>query len=131
MAVDAVRLASQQYAGQTLWAKPKQPLETRALQSILFGVKNMLISKEWGFDKQGLWVDTSEMLLKCGEDKVISVSVHQWLPLVDYGDDWETYLRPEGANDTIFELIKAVSDKLSRAVAPRKGLGKGKSIAGR
>ena len=123
-AVEAVRKASLEYGGQKVWAKPEQPLETRALQSVLFGVKKMLV--DWGFDKKSLWADTSDMSLSCGNDLVIKMTVDNKTPTIEYGVEWETYLMPDGTNKTVTGLLDAAKEKLQRSSAPSKGLGKGK-----
>ena len=121
--IDAVRKAGLKYAGQEVWAKQDQPLETRALQTILFGVKSMLI--EWGFEKKGLWVDLSNMCLARGGEKVLSTSVKDISPVINYGVGWEEYIMPAGLNATMTELIKVATAKLHRASSPTKGVGKG------
>ncbi|CAK0828338.1 unnamed protein product, partial [Prorocentrum cordatum] len=123
-AVEAVRKASLEYGGQKVRTKPGQPLETRALQSVLFGVKKMLI--DWGFDKKSLWADASTMSLSRGGDLVIKMTGDNKTPTIEYGVEWETYLMPDGANKTVTDLLDAAKEKLHRSSAPSKGLGKGK-----
>ncbi|CAK0817395.1 unnamed protein product [Prorocentrum cordatum] len=125
-AVEATRKASLEYGGQKMRAKPEQPLETRALQSVLFGGKKTLVV--WGFDERSLWAYASTMSLSCGNDLVIKVAVDYKTPTIEYGAEWETDLMPDGANKAVDDLLDAAKEKLQRSSAPSKGLGKGKGV---
>ncbi len=128
VAVEALRKASLEYSGQKVWAKPEQPLETRAMQSVLFGIKKMLV--EWGFDPKGLWADTLTMCLTSGSDLVVNMTCDNGVPKITYGMDWESYIMPGGVNETVTGLVEAAQEKMKRGSPSTKGLGKGKGKKG-
>ena len=124
--VKKVRESRQEFGGQKVWAKADQPLEARVAQSVLFAAKNMMKSKEWGFDGRSLWVDTDKNWLTCGQDDtVLKVSVNDSKLLIEYGEGWEAFIVPD--NNAWTEIIKDAEAKLAKQrPLPTKGLGKGK-----
>ena len=126
-AVEKVKKANLEYAGQKVWAKLERPLHIRVQESILFGAKTMLTSKEWGFHRKAFWVDTDAMSLTCGEnDIVMEVYIKDNIPQIVYGPGWEEFLNPIVGNTFWADVQKSAKERLSRAEQPSKGLGKGK-----
>ena len=54
-AVKLLRKERSQGNGESIWAKPDQPLEVRSCSSFLFGLKWLL--GQWGFDKKHFFID--------------------------------------------------------------------------
>ena len=115
-----------QYGGQTIWAKPDKPLEQRVPHSVLFAVKKMLTSKEWGFASKSLWVDKDEQVLNIGKDeKILHVSVVEAKLKIVYGEGWQEYLTTD--NEVYANILADAEDKASRGTVATKGIVKGKS----
>ena len=103
-----------------MWAKPDLPVEVRAPESYLFGLKKVLVG--WGFAKACVRVDTAERNLKVGGELVVSTSVvggrlrHAW-----HGS-WATWAELH-QSDEVVQLGRRVAEALGRAGGGGKGKG--------
>ena len=122
-AIKKVRQKALAYNGQNIWAKPEQPLETRVLENILFGAKNMLL--DWGWHRQSVWVDNELSSVLCGDDPVLSAVVLNGEHKLTYEPGWEDYIfNKDHPDNTLWkECIKTNSDKLSSKSAVGGGKG--------
>ena len=103
--------------GNTIWAKPDQPIQERIENSVLFGIKYLLNS--WNYPRNCIWVDADAKTISCGQELVATVRVANGELKVDYSDDWGSW--------DIFVSDKALSDMIAKARAKlERGEGKSK-----
>ena len=99
--------------------KPDLPIEQRAVQSTLFGMKWLLT--EWGFDRKAMWVDTDAGTLKLGEDLIMMAWSHSNGLEKKFEDGWADCLQ----STELDKIVEVASAKLRQNREPTKGLGKG------
>ena len=107
--------------GNAIWAKEDLPLEERIPQSLLFGLKKLMIG--WGYEKMAVWVDLSKNQLLVGTDIVIALTVEEKELKTDIAKDWQDDLRKDS---DFTKLLDESKEKLRLGGAATKGLGKGK-----
>ena len=125
--------------GQVVWANPDQPVDVRAVDGFLFGLKKQLI--EWGFVRKEIWVDVdtkSMSITGCGT--VVKGRVCEGKLTMDWCDGtWAAWQELHDAAE-MKELIKKAEEKLSKGGSKAGGKskdgggggGKGKSgVSGR
>ena len=72
------------------WIKPDRPLNERVVRSLVFGLKQFF--SDWKWDVAGMWADENNGTFTIGKKTVVTVSIHYKNLVLEYGDDWETYL---------------------------------------
>ena len=65
-AVKLLKQAKPQESDNAGWAKEDQPINTRTCTSLLFGLRWLLTSEEWGYDKKDYFIDTENLTFKVG-----------------------------------------------------------------
>ena len=120
-AVRKIREAKIQEGGKFVWAKPDLPLQVRVPQGLLFGAKRLMV--EWEFPKNSLWADPDNLTLQYGDEKVLEVSVLDDNLHLQYGPEWEEYLKED---EQWQNLVKIHTDKLRKGKGGKGGK-KGKS----
>ena len=106
------------------------PVQERQCLAVLFGVKRFLID-EWGYDKFAVWIDKSSMAMYYGinNDYIFSCVVRDSILHIDYGMEWEDFIRDTNLDELVEKANTAISR--SRNAKGKKGMGgKGKEDKG-
>ena len=120
-AVSAMRMEPMSYMGQSIWAAPSMPLQSRISQSFLFGLKRLLVS--WGFRKQSIKVDPDDMSMHVENKIVCTASCTNNKLVLNWEDRWKNW--KELHTDVEFvRLLEICRSKLLRGTASK---GKGKA----
>ena len=120
VAVKKVSQAKLSFDGQKLWAKQDKPLMQRIPESVLFGIKRLLMTK-MDLHRGSLWVHLSTRELHFEKELAIRVTCQDGVINLTYGTEWETYMTSE---DPGFEdIAKDANAKLRHFTM--KGRGKG------
>lgn len=111
-----------EYEGEKLWAQAESPVETRACENILSGLKKMLVG--WGFDPSAIEWDTkgTENTLKVKNEIKVSVSVREGKLHCEWEQSWRERVSFFPSSE-LQALTTQVTDMLAGV---SKGKGKGK-----
>ena len=74
--ISAVRKNSLSYRGTLVWAKADQPIAIRAPLKLLFGLKRLMTSQDWGYSKQSIKIDDAAMTMSVSGKPILEVSSH-------------------------------------------------------
>ena len=123
--VESFRKASLTRNGSRCWASEDTPVEERACKKFLFGIKSLLI--EWGFGKFEIWIDLKNFQIYFNDEFIASIKVNSQKELeLQYGDEWESYLKEGKLEDIISQSKEMISRSIS-SEGKSKGKGKSKS----
>lgn len=128
--VQKLRKASPSRDQNRTWFTEDAPVEERQCLAVLFGVKRFLID-EWGYDKFAFWIDKSSMAMYYGinNDYIFSCVVRDSILHIDYGMEWEDFIRDTNLDELVEKANTAISR--SRNAKGKKGMGgKGKEDKG-
>ena len=108
-----------------MWCNYESPVEKRAVNSFLFGLRHQLINK-WKIPPKYIKIDKGVPVLKAGGREVVRVTVKgvevvpQWLD-----QEWENWDELKGSQE-FKDIVQKASEKLKASWEDgSKGAGKG------
>ena len=128
-AVNKMSKAELKHVDRKIYFNPDQPVDVRAQQSVLRGLRKTLVS--WNFQKQPLWVDDVDMMtIHFNMNLVAKVGISDGKISMTYGSGWEKYFKDWGANlEEIIQKSNAMLERAGAASWEGKGKSKGKTAA--
>ena len=111
-----------EYEGVQVWSREEQPVEVRACEIFLKGLKKLLVG--WGFDQTCIKYDTesTEKTLKIKNETKVTVSIREGMFHCEWESSWKDR-ETLHSSPKLQALLTRVGDMVSGA---GKGKGKGK-----
>ena len=125
-AVVKLSKADLKHVDHKIWISEDKPLDIRAKNSILFGIRKLLMT--WGFHKNALWIDEVAGTIHFNVDLICTAQIVNGKLNISYGPEWEHFLK-QGNLETIVQKGAAMVQKIVEVTGKGKGKNKEKILA--